>query len=302
MSFRAGFIGLIGLPNSGKSTIMNKLVGEKVSIVTAKPQTTRRRMIGIVNKDDMQAIFVDAPGVVKAHAGLNLFLRDEAMDVMTQSDVIVAVLNIDEAKVENLDEIIALAKESGKPWIAVIHKTDLAAHIHRPQILRARLEQMGVPVVQGSSLTDAESEGLCELLLEGIKPLLPAADGPLYDSELYTTSNMRELVAEIIRERCFENLHQEIPFGLAVKIIRWVEDDGPLVQIAAEIIVAKENHQPIVIGKDANVIKRIGTEARKEIVQLIGRKIFLDLNVATKKNWQKNPLFMKDLGYVVHPT
>lgn len=302
MSYRAGFVGLIGLPNSGKSTLLNRLVGEKVSIVTAKPQTTRRRVMGIVNHEQMQAIFVDAPGVVKAHSGLNLFLRDEAMDVITQSDVLIAILNIDETDVENLDEIIGLAQESGKPWIAVIHKTDLAAHIHRPQILRQRLEQLKVPVVQGSSLSPAESEGLCESILAGIQALLPEADGPLYEDDLYTTSNVRELCAEIIRERCFENLHQEIPFGLAVKILRFVEDDGPMVQIAAEIIVAKDNHQPIVIGKNAQVIKRIGTEARKEIVQLVGRKVFLDLKVATKRNWQKNPLFMKDLGYVVHPT
>ncbi len=301
MNYRAGFIGLIGLPNSGKSTLLNHLVGEKVSIVTAKPQTTRRRVIGIVNKESMQGIFVDAPGVVKAHAGLNLFLRDEAMDVITQSDVLIAVLNIDEERVENLDEIIKLAQESRKPWLAVIHKTDLAAYIHRPQILRDRLEKMGVPVVAGSSLKENEIAALTELVLAGIEPLLPAAKGPLYDEDLYTTSNLRDLCAEIIRERCFENLHQEIPFGLAVKIVRFVEDDGPAVQIAAEIIVAKENHQPIVIGRDAQLIKKIGTEARKEIVNLLGRKVFLDLKVATKKNWQKNPLFMKDLGYVVHP-
>lgn len=301
MSYRAGFIGLIGLPNSGKSTIMNKLVGEKVSIVTAKPQTTRRRMVGIVNKDEMQAIFVDAPGVVKAHAGLNLFLRDEAMDVITQSDVLIAVLNIDESNVENLDEIIGLAQESRKPWLAVIHKTDLA-QIHRPQILRQRLEALGVPVVQGSSLTEKDSASLCESILAGVQPLLPEAEGPLFEDDLYTTANVRELCAEIIRERCFENLHQEIPFGLAVKILAFIEDEGPLVRIHAEIIVAKENHQPIVIGRDAQVIKKIGSEARKEMVQLIGRKVFLDLKVATKKNWQKNPLFMKDLGYVVHAT
>lgn len=301
MNYRAGFIGLIGLPNSGKSTLLNHLVGEKVSIVTAKPQTTRRRVMGIVNSDSMQAIFVDAPGVVKAHSGLNLFLRDEAMDVITQSDVLLAVLNIDEENVENLDEIINLAKESGKPWLAVIHKTDLAGYIHRPQILRDRLEKMGVPVVAGSSINKAESETLVELIMEGVQALLPEAQGPLYDDDLYTTSNLRELTAEIIRERCFENLHQEIPFGLAVKILLFKEDEGPAVQIAAEIVVAKENHQPIVIGRQAQLIKKIGTEARKEIMNLLGRKVFLDLKVVTKKNWQKNPLFMKDLGYVVHP-
>ena len=295
MSYRAGFIGLIGLPNSGKSTLMNALVGEKVSIVTAKPQTTRRRVMGLVSDVGFQAVIVDAPGVVRAKTGLNMFLREEAHDVISQSDVLIAVLNIDEKSAEQLNEIIELASTSGKPWIALIHKTDLP-QMHRPQILRDKLDKFGVPVIQGSSLK--EPEALRELVLENVISRLPYSDGPLYDEELYTLSSMRELCAEIIRERCFEILHQEVPFGLAVRILRFVEDEGDVVLIYAEIVVAKENHRPIVIGREGQTLKRIGSEARKEMETLIGRKVYLDLKVVAKKDWQRNPGLMRDLGYV----
>lgn len=295
MSYRAGFVGLIGLPNSGKSTLMNALVGEKVSIVTSKPQTTRRRMVGLVSQKDFQAVVVDAPGIVKARSGLNLFLHEEAQDVIAQSDVLIAVLNIDEDSSENIDQIIDLASKSQKPWLAVIHKVDLP-QIHRPQILRDRLMTYDVPVIQGSALKDPEE--LKELLFERLATILPECEGPLYDEELYTLSSEKELCSEIVREKCFENLHQEVPFGLAVKILKFTDDEGPVVKIFSEILVAKDNHRGIVIGKEGQVLKRIGTEARKEIEKVVGRKVYLDLKVASKRNWVKNPGVMKELGYV----
>jgi GTPase len=296
MSYRAGFVGLIGLPNSGKSTLMNALVGEKVSIVTSKPQTTRRRVMGLLTEDEYQMVVVDAPGIVSAKSGLNMFLEEESKDVISQSDVLIGVLNIDERSAESLDQIIQLLKTSGKPWIALIHKTDLP-QIHRPQILRDKLADAEVPVVQGSALQDGKV--LKELLLEHVVPLLPAADGPLYDADLYTLSTTRELCSEIIREKCFENLHQEVPFGLAVKILKFIEDEGPTIRLHSEILVAKENHRPIVIGRGGEILKKIGTEARKEIESLVGRKVYLDLRVASKQGWQKNPGVMKELGYVL---
>ncbi len=295
MSYRAGFVGLIGLPNSGKSTLMNALVGEKVSIVTSKPQTTRRRVMGLVNADDFQAVVVDAPGIVNSKTGLNMFLHEEALDVIAESDVLVAVLNIDEKRPEQLDEILKLVKESGKPWVAVIHKTDLP-ELHRPQILRDKLSAFDVPIIQGSSLT--EPAGMAETLIQILKPLLPLAQAPLYDQELYTLSTTRELCAEIIREKCFETLHQEIPFGLAVKVLKF-DEEGPVVKIHSEIMVGKENHRPIVIGTKGSALKKIGTDARKEIEKLIGEKVYLDLQVSSKRDWQKNRGIMKELGYVL---
>jgi GTP-binding protein Era len=252
--------------------------------------------MGVVNTPEAQLVFVDAPGVVQAKSGLNMFLREEAEDVMSESDVLVAVLNIDEKRAENLEEIIGLVKGSGKPWVALIHKTDLP-QLHRPQILREKLQAMGVPVVQGSALS--EPKALAETILDRLIPFLPSADQPLYDTELYTLSTTRDLCGEIVREKCFENLHQEIPFGLAVKIEKFVEDDGPVVKIYSEIMVAKENHRAIVVGRSGGVLKKIGTEARKEMELLTGRRVFLDLKVTSKRNWQKNPGIMKELGYVL---
>ncbi len=296
MSYRAGFIGLVGLPNSGKSTLMNALVGEKVSIVTAKPQTTRRRVVGLVSDQNYQAVVVDAPGVIKAKSGLNAFLRDEAQDVVNESDVLIAVLNIDEKDAVAFDEIIEMVQNSGKPWIALVHKTDLPL-LHRPQILRDKLAVYNVPVIQGSSLKEPSS--VRELVLETAMKLLPEAKGPLYDEDLYTLSSVRELSAEIIREKCFENLHQEVPFGLAVRITRFLENDESLVRIHAEVLVGKDNHRPIVIGREGSGLKKIGSEARKEIEKLVDRQVFLDLKVSAKRGWQKNSAMMKDLGYVV---
>lgn len=296
MSYRSGFIGLIGLPNSGKSTLMNALVGEKVSIVTAKPQTTRRRVMGLVTEKDYQAVIVDAPGIIKAKSGLNAFLREEASDVIAESDVLVAVLNIDENNAAHLDEVVEMVRASGKPWIALIHKTDLPL-LHRPQILRDKISAFGVPVIQGSSLQ--EPAGVRELILHTAAPMLPESKGPLYDVDLYTLSSTREICAEIVREKCFENLHQEVPFGLAVRINRFVEDEGPLVKIHAEVLVGKDNHRPIVIGREGQSLRKIGSEARKEIESLVDRQVFLDLKVTSKRGWQKNSAMMKDLGYVV---
>jgi GTP-binding protein Era len=298
MSYRAGFVGLIGLPNSGKSTLMNALVGEKVSIVTSKPQTTRRRVMGLVSGDNYQFVFVDAPGVVRAKSGLNMFLREEAFDVAAQSDLLLVILNVDEKDPEQLDEIVKIAVESGKPWVALINKTDLP-EIHRPQILRDKLEKHGVPIIHGSAKEDPES--LREKVIEQILPRLPFSDGPLYDAELYTLSSVKELSCEIVREKCFETLHQEVPFGLAVRILKF-DEEGPIIRIFAEILVSKENHRGIVIGKGGQALKTIGTEARKEIEKLVGQKVFLDLQVASKKDWQKNPGVMRELGYVLPKT
>jgi GTP-binding protein Era len=294
--YRAGFIGLIGLPNSGKSTLMNALVGEKVSIVTAKPQTTRRRVMGLVTEKDFQAVIVDAPGIVGSTSGLNNFLKEEAIDVISQSDSLIAVLNIDERSGEALDSVLELVSKSGKPWVAVIHKTDLPL-LHRPQILRDKLEKFGVKIVQGSSLSDPK--GIRESLLALMPELLPENPKPLYEDDLYTLSSTKEISAEIVREKCFETLHQEIPFGLAVRILKFDEESPTLTRIFAEILVSKPNHRPIVIGKDGSQLKKIGTAARQELEKLMGNKVYLDLRVSAHKNWTKNSSTLKELGYVV---
>lgn len=290
---KCGFVAVIGLPNAGKSSLVNALVGEKFSIVSSKPQTTRRRVLGIAQNENNQAIFVDAPGLVRGRKGLHQFLVDEVADVVKNADVVVAVLNVDAPSFDALLPIVELAKASQKPALIVIHKTDLP-EIHRPQILRDKLKDFGLPVVSGSTLKGFEP--LADQIWSFLKQNLP--DGPfLYDQELFTLSSQRELAAEIVREKAFELLNQEVPFGIATRVAKF--EEGPTLKIFVEILVAKENHRAIVIGAGGQLIKEIGVQARKDMERLFGQKVFLDLHVSIKKNWPQKEQWLKELGYVL---
>lgn len=299
MSYRAGFLGIIGQPNAGKSTLMNFLVDEKVAIVSRKPQTTRRRVLGLWNSDEGQIVFVDAPGILKAKAGLNAFLAREAQEVIQDSDALLAVLPVDADKAGEAEEILEMVAAAKKPWMAVITKADLREKGHRVAILRNLVEARGGRALSVSALVkDKDSAEDREALLLEFLALLPEAPAPLYDVELFTPETERALAAEIVREKCFEHLHQEIPFGLAVRIIKFDEAAQPVPRLSIEILVAKDNHKGMTIGKGGEVLKRIGTEARKDIEKLLGEKIFLELQVCVRKDWSENRRMMKELGYV----
>jgi GTP-binding protein Era len=298
MGYKAGFLGLIGQPNAGKSTLMNYLVREKVSIVTAKPQTTRRRVLGVWSTDEGQIVFVDAPGLIKADKGLNGFLSREAEEVIQQSDALLAVVSVDEKSPEDAEKVVKMVAASRKPWIGIITKSDITANQHRIMILKRMIEDNGGKALQVSAKDmDADDENREALLIEFLS-ILPESPAPLYDIELFTPHNTKDLVAEIIREKCFEFIHQEIPFSMAVRILKFDEEAKPCPKIYAEIIVAKENHKAIVIGKGAATLKEIGTTARKEIETLMDQKVFLDLIVNFKEDWFNNKRIMQELGYV----
>lgn len=295
MSYRAGFIGLIGIPNAGKSTLVNSLIGEKVSIVSKKPQTTRKRITGILNADEFQAIFVDAPGVIKSEKGLNKFIMDEYTDVIKESDALLAVLNLDVDSPKPIEDILELVKSSKKPWAAVITKKDLGLD-HRASVIRTKLEILEVPFVEISALKDPDQAK--EKIKNMIKDLLPESPAPLYDDETYTTEQARFLAGEMVREKCFELLFEEIPYDLAV-LVRGYEEFPGLVRIYADLIVEKESHKKIVIGHKGQMLKQIGTQARLDIEKMLGKKIFLELHVSVKKGWLRNAQLMEELGYVV---
>lgn len=298
MGYKAGFLGLIGQPNAGKSTLMNYLVREKVSIVTAKPQTTRRRVLGVWSTDEGQIVFVDAPGLIKADKGLNGFLSREAEEVIQQSDALLAVVSVDERSPEDAEKVVKLVASSRKPWIGVITKADIAENQHRIIILKRMIEENGGKALQVSAKDmDSDDENREALLIEFLS-LLPESPAPLYDIELFTPHKTKDLVAEVIREKCFEFIHQEIPFSMAVRILKFEEEAKPCPKIYAEILVAKENHKAIVIGKSASTLKQIGMAARKEIETLVGEKVFLDLIVNFKEDWFNNKRIMQELGYV----
>lgn len=295
---KAGFVGLIGMPNSGKSTLMNFLIQEKVSIVTPRPQTTRRRVHGIWTSKEAQVIFVDAPGLVTAKPGLFEFLANEAQDVAAESDALVAVLALDQKSAEEADSILDMVKKSGKPWIAVITKTDLENLGHRALILQDLVKKHGGKSISISSVRkDGFQEEDRKSLLQDIVSLLPESEAPLYDPELYTTENLRDLACEIVREKCFLNLKDEVPYAIAVRPIEFKEDADPIPKINLEILVSKENHKGIVIGKGGQLLKKIGQESRAEIERLMGQKVFLGLKVSVREGWSENKRIMKELGY-----
>jgi GTP-binding protein Era len=293
-NYRAGFVALLGEPNAGKSTLLNAVLGEKVSIVTDKPQTTRSRVTGILNLDEAQVIFVDAPGTLKSKTGINNFLQDEVGDVVRKADVLCLLLASD-TREETAIELIELAKRSRKPWVAVVTKSDLLGGTRTPKFFGTLMEEK-IPFISISSLKRPE-EAKAEVLTR-VVPLLPEAPAPLFDEELYTTQTLRQMAAEFVREECFDALRQEIPYGLAVRVVEFKEE-GNVVRIRCEIIVDKENHKGMVIGAKGQMLKAVGTAARKQIERVVGRQVFLELHVAVKENWTQNPRMMKELGYVV---
>lgn len=297
MTVKAGFVGLVGRPNAGKSSLVNHIIGEKVGIVTDKPQTTRQRVIGVYSEPELQALFVDAPGMVRSTSGINKFLQDELDDVIENSDVLVAVLNIDEKDPKQIDQILEMTAKSGKPWMAIATKSDITEFSRRLLVLKDKVAEYKVPFLQVS--TKYRPKDILNEWVPLLKELLPESPAPLFDPEVYTTQNMRQLAGELIREKCFENLHHEVPYGIAVKILKYVENQGPVVKIYGEVVVSKEGHRAMVVGSGAKSIRRIGTSSRKELEKIIGRKVYLDLHVKVRKDWMKQKNMMKEYGYVV---
>ena len=294
---KAGFVGLIGQPNAGKSTLMNNLVKEKVSIVTPKPQTTRRRVQGLVTVPAGQMIFVDAPGIIKSTSGLNSFLEKEANDVMKNSDALIAVLSIDEMDIKYNNEILDLVKSAKKPFIVIITKTDINEKIHRVRILSEQLNEQKIKWhTVGKKIASQED---LDHIFESVLAMLPESEQYLFDKDHYTTESVKDLASEIIREKCFEELEHEVPFSIAI-ISQKFEENAKCPRLIYDIMVSKESHKPIVIGKGADKIKKIGEKARIEIQKMMGvPKIYLELNVVVKENWFVNKSFMKELNYVV---
>jgi GTP-binding protein Era len=292
--YRAGFVAFVGEPNAGKSTLLNAILKEKVSIVSDKPQTTRARVTGILNRPDAQVIFVDAPGMITSTSGINKFLQEEIKDVLDKADVVCALLSA-EATEKSAVSLIETLKASRKPWVAIVTKSDLLGGTRTPRFFQYLIDEK-IPFVSISGLTRPEEAA--EELLNRVLPLLPPCAAPLYDTELYTTQTMRQMTAELVREACFENLRQEIPYGLAVKILSFNEE-GPITRIACELLINKPNHKGIVIGAGGSMLKKIGQEARAEIEKIVGNKCYLELHVHVKENWVQNPRLMKELGYVV---
>jgi GTP-binding protein Era len=302
MPFHAGSIGLIGRPNAGKSSLLNALVGAKISAVSRRPQTTRNRIAGVYTTDTMQAVLYDTPGLHEAWTPLNAHMVREAEQVLDQVNAVCWIVDAEplarvaQTSTDVLDAGLRalLDRMKARPLVLALNKVDLVEKGWLLPVLGS-FADAGAPIVPISTVT---REGLDVLAAEWAK-LLPEQP-PLYPPEHVTDALERQICAELIRERVFEHTDQEVPYATAVEIEKFDEterESANMVRIHARIIVEKQSQKAILIGKGGAMIKRIGSEARTQIAHLLDSRVRLDLFVAVEKDWTNSPRILKGLGY-----
>ena len=291
--FRSGIVAVVGRPNVGKSTLVNALVGQKVAIVSDKPQTTRRDARAIWNTEDAQVVFTDTPGFHKARTLLGSRLNDLVGDAVDGVDLVVQVVDA-AAGVGRGDAFVYQQKvrPTGSPAICVVNKIDaLHGHAEVPQLTAAAALGDFDEIVPASART-GKGVGALRVLILGRLPEGPA----LYPVDEVTDQPMDTRVAEVIREKALHVTHQEVPHSIAVVIEETEHEDG-LTKIHATLVVERDSQKGIVIGKGGHTLKTIGSRAREEIELLIGTKVFLDLRVKVLKEWQRDPRALERLGF-----
>lgn len=283
--FKSGYIQIVGETNAGKSTIFNRIVGEKVSIVSPKVQTTRKNIRGIYTDEKMQAIFIDTPGIHKVESKLSRVMIDSSLETLSDVDIVIYAIAANKKKLSVFDEnIIEKITKSKKPIICIITKTDrVKKEIIEEKI--AMLEDLGFEnIIATSSYTNTGIEELKETIHE----LLP--EGPkYYNEEEYTDQTTREMCEEIIRSKALKFLNEEIPHGIYIEIKNFKEcktkKGEDIVNIEAVIYTRKESHKGIIIGKNGKMLKKIGSTARQDLEEFLGCKVNLQTWVKTRKSW-----------------
>ncbi|MFC2101718.1 GTPase Era [Bacteroidota bacterium] len=291
MAHKAGFVSIIGYPNVGKSTLMNALVGERLSIITPKAQTTRHRIMGILSGEDFQIVYSDTPGIIKPHYMLHRSMMSAVMASLSDADVILLVTEID-TPFDN-EQIIERLKDNGTPLIVVINKVDLSSE----NMVKQAIEKWAIQFPE-AEIIPVSALHLFNLgkLLDQIIDRLP--DGPeYYPKDELSDRTERFFVSEIIREKIFLLFGEEVPYSCEV-IIDSFKEDVNLDRIEATIYVSRESQKAIILGKQGKSIKKLGMEARKEIEAFLDKHIFLGLTIKVEKNWRENERLLKRFGYM----
>ena len=295
MSFLSGFIAIIGPPNVGKSTLLNRFLGQKIAITSPRPQTTRNRILGIYNGDGYQMVFIDTPGIHQTRSLLHKSMVRSAKAALMEVDIILLVVGLEEdAPSSELKVILRLLKKAAKPAILAINKIDL--------IKKERL----LPIIEAYSrlycfdsiipISALYGDGL-ETLREEVKKRLSAGH-QFFPPEMRTDKPEEFLIAEIIREKIYYETREELPYSSAVTVERLEEDpERDLINVMAIIYVEKASQKGIIIGKNGRMIKRIGTNARIEIERIFSAKVYLELFVKVEKNWSGDTRSLRKLGY-----
>jgi GTP-binding protein Era len=283
---KAGFVTIVGRPNAGKSTLLNRLVGERLAIVSPKPQSTRDRVVGILSDDTTQIIFLDTPGLLEPRYALHKSMKYAAQQAIADADVIVHLQDATEATRDDLVALADLPRLPKAPIINVRTKTDL--------LTAARRDGLALEEPDALRLSSTSGHGVDELLAR-IRAALP--EHPfLYDPEDVSTQQLRFFVSEFLRETALEQLDDEVPYGIAVAIDEFRENDDP-VYIRAVLYVERDSQKRIVIGAGGSRIKELGKAARAKIEPLVGKRVFLDLWVKELHNWRRDAAALQRLGY-----
>jgi GTP-binding protein Era len=291
---RSGFVGIAGPPNVGKSTLLNRILGEKISITSSKPQTTRNRILGIAHRPEAQIIFVDTPGVHGARKALNIRMVASALAALDDMDVVLLVL--DAAAPDPASENLLVKKlgQLRRPLILVLNKTDLVA---KPALLALIARWSQAVAFEALVPVSAQTGDQLPALLQALEACLPLGP-PLFPADAITDMPERFIAAEMIREKVFRFTGQEIPYSTAVTIERFAEETRPaLVKIFATIHVERDSQKGVVIGKGGAKLKQIGVAARSEIERMIGAQVYLKLLVRVEKNWSQDSRALRKFGY-----
>lgn len=289
---KAGFINIIGSPNVGKSTLMNQLVGEQLSIITPKAQTTRHRIMGMVNEPEFQIVFSDTPGIVdpayKLHEGMMAFVLSALQD----ADALLIIVEAGEKKFKN-EELQSKINKMGVPTLVLLNKIDLSTQEEvEAQVKKWQGEFPNASILPISALHGFQVDNV----LQWIKTKLPEHP-PFFDKTDLSDKNERFFASEMIREKIFMNYKKEIPYSCEVSIEEFKEEED-IIRMRAEIYVERDSQKKIVIGHRGEALKRVGTAARKDMEKFFMKKVFLEMHVKVDKDWRSNPLKLKKYGYL----
>ncbi len=295
---KAGFVSLIGRPNAGKSTLLNRLVGSKLAIVSDKPQTTRNRILGVRNYPDAQVVYLDTPGIHRPLHRMNVRMVDTAVNTIETVDVLCLLLDVSERAGHGDRFVIDLVKNTTTPVVLVLNKIDLVKKTRLLPIMDGYWqEQRFAEIVPVSAATGENVDRLERLLIDR----LPEGQ-PLYPDDYLTDQPERFLASEIVREKLLQFTHAEIPFSSAVVIDRFEEpqEPGGLLSLYCTILVDRDSQKAIVVGRGGDMVKRIGTAARAELEKFFATRVFLDLHVGVKSDWREDDRLLGELG-LGHP-
>jgi GTP-binding protein Era len=292
VAHRAGTAAVVGVPNVGKSTLVNSLIGHKLAIVSSKPQTTRRRLLGILTRPEYQIAFVDTPGLFEPRHGLGRAMQQAAAAALTLADVVLLVTNVSALPGEGDERAASMVAQAGVPVVLVLNKMDRLP----PERVKAFSDAHFALAPEAPWMMTTATKGHnLDKLLDLVVGLLPEGP-PLYPPDQLTDAPERFLASELIREQVLTRTGQEVPHSAAVTVDRWEERPNGVVYIAATVFVEREGQKGILVGKGGRMLKGIGTAARAEITQLIARQVYLDLWVKVKRDWRMKPAALHELG------